>query len=526
MSAGSVRRPLVQVVDAAGAARRDARAIAAGVPSRALMQRAGAAAAAEIAWRYPGRLAGGVLVATGPGNNGGDGWVIAHALHAAGVPVRVVECGAARSADAVAERTAALGAGVMRDSGAAALGHGAEGLVVDALLGTGFAGTAPLRGDIATAVTLLRERQSRGASLVAVDLPSGLDASDGTDAGAVRAELSLTFGTIKRGHLVARELCGEIVVLDIGLGAHALEQGAAELATADWFRALLPSIAADAHKGMRGRIAIVGGAPGMAGAAILAARGALRSGAGLVKCVVSPESLQAVQEAEPAALAAPWPADDAAVHAAIAGWADAVLIGPGLGHDGARRMVERVLAAFDGPIVLDADALNAFAGDAEALRALVGRRAALLTPHPAEFARLASLDVPAVLAGRFDLPAPFAEKCGCAVLLKGTPTVIASVAGKVTVVAEGTPVLATGGSGDVLGGIAVTLLAQTTDAALAGALAAFAHGRAARAASARQVRGYTLDDVLGSLPSVWSLEPADPRPPVLVELPAVGELAR
>jgi NAD(P)H-hydrate epimerase len=262
----------------------------------------------------------------------------------------------------------------------------------------------------------------------------------------------------------------------------------------------------------------------MAGAAILAARAALRSGAGLVKCVVAPESLAAVQEAEPHALAGVWPVDDEAMARTITSWADAVLIGPGLGSQGSRTLIERLLAHYRGPVVLDADALNAFAGEAASLRPFMNQRAALLTPHPAEFARLASSEVNAVLERRFDVPAELAIITGASVLLKGVPTVVSSPGGNTFVVAEGTPILATGGAGDVLGGIAVTLLAQMGDATQAGALAAFAHGRAAYDVSARAVRGYTLDDVLGALPHVWSLEPPASRPPVLAELPAVGEV--
>jgi NAD(P)H-hydrate epimerase len=128
-----------------------------------------------------------------------------------------------------------------------------------------------------------------------------------------------------------------------------------------------------------------------------------------------------------------------------------------------------------------------------------------------------------VLDDRFEWPARLAARTGAAVLLKGTPTVVAAPSGETTVVAEGTPILATGGAGDLLGGIAATLLAPLRDGAVAGALAAFAHGRAAWNVSARDVRGFTLDDVLRELPGVWSLEPAAPRPPVIAELPAVGE---
>ena len=522
-----IQRPLpVAVVDAAGASACDAAAIAAGIPSRALMQRAGAAAAAEIAARCADRLASGVLVATGPGNNGGDGWVVAHALHAAGVRVRVVECAPALTADARAEREQARAAGVEASGRIDDLLSGGESVVVDAVLGTGLSADGSLRGDIALAVERLVSLAERGATLVALDVPTGLVATTGRSAGGLRCALTITFGTIKRGHLVAREACGTVVVVDIGLGAHARDAAErASLASLDWFADALPPIAADAHKGTRKKIVIVGGAKGMAGAVVLAARAALRSGAGMVRCIVAPESLPAIQEAEPAALGAVWPTDAAALEA-LAGWADTILIGPGLGGAAGRDLVTSVLGAWRGPAVLDADALNAFAGDVGALRSLLGGRPALLTPHPAEFGRLAGLSVDAVLGDRFELPRILASDVGAAVLLKGVPTVVASPDGRSRVVAEGTPVLATGGSGDVLGGIAATLLAQTGDAALGGALAAFAHGRAAAAVSGGGVRGETLDDVLLALPSVWSLRAGPPRPPVLAELPTVGERAR
>jgi hydroxyethylthiazole kinase-like uncharacterized protein yjeF len=522
MSTRTAPPRLVAVVDASGSSALDARGIAAGIPSRALMQRAGAAAAALIAREYGDDLASGVAVVTGPGNNGGDGWVVAHALHAVGIPVRVTECVAARSPDAVAERAIAVSAGVPVTEAVGGIGSGGERIIVDALLGTGLDGTRALQGAIAEGVARMRAAREAGVRIVALDVPSGLDASTGADAGSVRADLTVTFASIKRGHLVGRGRCGRIVVVDIGLGAFVPDDAMALVSEA-WFQAMLPPIAADANKGTRGKIAIIGGAAGMGGAVVLAARGALRSGAGMVKCIVADESLGTVREAEPSALTASWPADDAAMRDVVTEWADVVLIGPGLGREVARAMVERVLAGFPGPVVIDADALNAFANEPAALRALIGGRAALLTPHAVEFARLAGLGVDAVLARRFDLPATLAASIGAAVLLKGVPTIVAGVNGMVRCVAEGTPVLATGGSGDLLGGIAATLLAQTNDAALAGALAAFAHGRAARPVSARQVRGFTLDDVVAALPEVWRGETSSPRPPILAQLEAVGE---
>jgi NAD(P)H-hydrate epimerase len=402
---------------------------------------------------------------------------------------------------------------------------GAERIAVDAILGTGLRADKPIEGAAVDGVGALIACQRRGKIIVALDIPSGLDASSGADVTGLRCALTLAFGTLKRGHLVARDACGAIVLLDIGLGVHALASNGARLATPGWFRASLPAIPADAHKGTRKKVAIVGGAAGMAGAAILAARGALRSGAGLVKCIIAPESLLAVQEAEPAAIATTWPADTDALRRDIVEWADALLIGPGLGREGTRALVERLLTEFVGPVVLDADALNAFAGDVATLAPLLGNRAALLTPHPAELARLTGRKVDDVLAERFTLPAEVAAECAAAVLLKGVPTVVASTGGESIVVAEGTPVLATGGAGDVLGGMAVTLIAQGIEALTAGALAAYAHGKAAWLVSPRDVRGYSLDDVLLALPVVWSLPSSPPRPPVFAELPAVGERA-
>ena len=207
------------------------------------------------------RLAHGILVATGPGNNGGDGWVVAHALHAAGVRVRVVECAPALTADARAEREQARAAGVEASTRLDDLLAGGESIVVDALLGTGLSAHGSLRGDIAVAVEKLQRLGDRGAAVVALDVPTGLVASSGRNAAGLRAALTITFGTIKRGHLAAREACGTIVVVDIGLGAHAHDAvERMRLASASWFAAMLPRIAADAHKGTRKKIAIVGGA--------------------------------------------------------------------------------------------------------------------------------------------------------------------------------------------------------------------------------------------------------------------------
>ncbi|HEX8725861.1 MAG TPA: NAD(P)H-hydrate dehydratase [Gemmatimonadaceae bacterium] len=554
-------RLLVRVVTAAQASARDAAAIAAGTPSRQLMDRAGSATAREIARRLGPLDDRRVVVLCGPGNNGGDGWVVARELAAAGARVDVCEVVSAKSDDAVAarERARRERGGRLHERTLVQLRAATYDIVVDALLGTGSSG-AP-RGAIADAMAVLAAQRDAGARVAAVDLPTGLDATTGDVEHAVPADLTCTYGTIKRGHLVARGTCGAVVVLDIGLGAAAaIADGAPLLVDEPWVAECVPVIHADAHKGTRRKVVVVGGAEGMSGAVILAARAALRSGAGLVKVLADGNSLDAVRSAEPAVLTGAWPQRAADVDRDVTAWADAVAIGPGLGDTArSRALVERVLSRWRGPVVLDADGLNVFHGDPAPLAELLDGRSAVVTPHPGEFARLTHTTIPEVLARRFDIGQRLAARLSAAVLLKGTPTVVYAPDGAERLVsASGTPALATGGSGDLLTGIAVTLLAQMGQAAPAAACAAWTHGRAAELAqfgrrndaedafsadldesidgddrsgvrlraraeraSRRDARGLTLDDVLATLPDAWRLRSDPPDAPVLVELPAV-----
>jgi NAD(P)H-hydrate epimerase len=509
--------PAVRVTSAAEAAARDAAAIAAGIPSRALMQRAGAAAAAEIARRYPRELRRGILVLAGPGNNGGDAWVVARALATAGVSVRVTAVGEPRTDDARAERELSRG---LVEEGSAPWGA----IVVDGLLGTG-AKAAP-RDEIASAIASMNEARRHGAVVVALDVPSGLDATTGDAPGAVvRADLTLTFGTLKRGLLLARGIAGRIVALDIGLGAVGDEDCAPVLASPRWVRGAVPPIPADAHKGVRKKLAIIGGAQGMVGACLLAARAAMKSGIGMTRLIVTSANLPVVQAALPEALARAWPESDTALKESILEWADGVLIGPGLGDTAkARALVERVLRAWRGPVVVDADGLNVFKGDVKTLGALLSDRPALITPHPAELARLTGASLAGVLEQRFDVGGELARTLGGAVLLKGVPTIVSSADGQRIVSAAGTPALAAAGSGDLLAGLAATLLTQTSDALVSGACAAWLHGRAAElAATATGTRGTTLGDIESAMSRVWSAWDDDSSYPVLAELPPVME---
>lgn len=259
----------------------------------------------------------------------------------------------------------------------------------------------------------------------------------------------------------------------------------------------------------------------MPGAVVLAARAALRSGIGLARLLVSRESIAAIVGAVPSALISEWPESQLAISREISTWANAIVIGPGLGKTAiTRRLVEDVISDSNLPVLLDADALNVFDGDLDSLARLLRGRSALITPHVAEFSRLAGVPVQEVLDNRFDIGLGMARTLGATVLLKGTPTVIFMPGGDRYVSARGTAALGTGGSGDLLSGIAGALLAQTGDACVAACCAAWVHGRAAE--FCEYVRGTTLDDVLYALPRAWNEEEPPTRPPVLVELPAVS----
>ncbi len=508
----------MRVTSAAESAACDQAAIAAGVPSRALMRVAGTAAAGEIARRFGPLLSRGVAIYAGPGNNGGDAWVVAAALATSGVRVRVTAIGDTRAPDAIAERAHAESVIAASEDPLTD-----DALVVDGLLGTGATGTP--HGAVAGAIARIADARRHGAIVVSLDVPSGVDATTGSAAGAVHADLTLTFGTLKRGLTIARDHAGAIAVLDIGLGQHgAPVEHAPALVDAQFVRDHVPGIAADANKGDRRRLAIVAGGDGMAGAALLAARGALASGIGLVRLFVAPRNVSVAQTAVAEALAQSWPTDDAAAGKEIDEWAHAILLGPGLGSGAdARALAERVLRCSRLPVVIDADGLNAFAGRPGDLATLLAGRPAVITPHPGEFGRLVGAAIPDVLARRFDAGLALAAQLGASVLLKGVPTMISAPDQRRMASATGSPVLATGGSGDLLAGIVATLLAQTGDPMTSAACGAWIHGRAAELAGGGRVRGITLDDVVHTLPAAWQCAPDEDRYPVLASLASVGD---
>ncbi|HEX4628818.1 MAG TPA: NAD(P)H-hydrate dehydratase [Gemmatimonadales bacterium] len=478
------------------------------IPSRVLMEAAGRAVADVITREFPGVLARGALVVAGAGNNGGDGWVVARALNATGVPVWVAGLDP-KTDDAIDNRALARVDGV-RESGREEPWPAAA-VAVDALLGTGAAG--PARGDV---LALAQRLVAYGAPIVAVDGPTGLDLSSGEAHGPVRADLSITFGGPRRGHLLAREWCGKIVVVDIGLPPS--DPVWPLLVTDRWAAARLPKLVPTMHKGDRGRVTVVGGASGMTGAALHAARAALAAGAGLVKLVAAKETIEAARASLPDVLTVESTLGaelEPPVVEALE-WADALVIGPGLGREPARgRFLQAALACRPVPTVIDADALTLFHGPSS-------ERPLVLTPHLGEFrAQFGDQLADQAANDRWAATVKAAQKTKGTVLLKGVPTVIADLRGPIHVVASGNPGLATGGSGDLLAGFIGAFLARGSAGPEAAALGAHALGRAAehgaRQWSARSLRPA---DVLAALPDIWrAWTGAQPlAPPLLAAL--------
>ncbi len=510
--------PRVRVTTAGEAASRDHAAIAAGMSSYALMQLAGQRAAQIIIARYPTVSTAGAICFAGAGNNGGDAWVVAAALAQARCPVVVVEAAEPATPDALRARDEA------RVVLTAVADPTQPAVIVDGLLGTGAMGD--VRESLAPFVERIAGFRARGATVVSMDIPSGIDATTGAGAGVVRADLTVTFGSVKRGLLLRRDEAGAIVCIDIGLGAHAdAADGAPILLDVAFVREAIPPIPADAHKGVRRRLAIVGGGEGMAGAPMLAARGALRSGIGMVQLLVAPTNVHVVQAALPETMAGRWPVtaedQDKVLH-----WTHCLLLGPGLGRTAmTRALVERLLVEWKGPVVLDADAINVFEGEPRMLGTLLGARPAIVTPHPVEAGRLLRRTGSIVNASRFEVGAELAKALGATVVLKGVPTVITSPDGRTAVSASGSPALGTAGSGDVLAGIVATLLAQTGDPFAAACAAAWVHGRAGEiGASEGSVRGTSLEDIVVALRTAWRLDEAELQANVLAQLPATGSV--
>lgn len=442
----------------------DAAAIAAGTPGRELMERAGAAVAVALAERWP---EGAVAVLCGPGNNGGDGFVAARLLAQAGRPVRLALLGdpAALRGDAAA--AAADWTGPVERLGPESAAGAA--VVVDALFGAGLA--RPLDGVAREALRFAE----RTAPIVAVDLPSGLAGDTGAALGyAPQAALTVTFHRKKPAHVLepGRGFCGAVMVADIGL-AEPSDGRLRENGPALWGSAY-PWPARAAHKHARGRLVVVSGGPWSTGAARLAARGGLRVGAGLVTLLSPVEALASNAAHLEAVMLRPFETE--LELEAGAAQADAAVIGPAAGVTEATVAHVEALARTGAALVLDADALTVFRDMPDDLFSTLDRDD-VLTPHAGEFERL----FPGLLAGspeRITAVRRAAERAHAVVLLKGPDTVIAAPDGRAAVNTNGTPWLATAGSGDVLAGLIGGLIAQGMDSFGAACAAVWLHAEA------------------------------------------------
>jgi hydroxyethylthiazole kinase-like uncharacterized protein yjeF len=509
--------PTIPILSPAESAAWDKRAEQEGVSLELLMESAGRGSAAILLERFGNAARRGVLVATGPGHNGGDGWVLARSLHALGLPVFVASTGESAPLTAkVAERSRASGVRVVAADGP----WPQVGLLVDALLGTGAKG-AP-RGGVAD---LLARLHDLPLPIVALDGPTGLDLGSGLQHGAPRADLTITFGGLRRGHLLARDEVGDLVVIEIGHSS--ADPKLPALVTDDHAASWLPRLRAKAHKGERGRVVLVGGAPGMSGALRLAARAAFAAGAGLVHTLSPAESAKLIAGAEPDVQARVWAGtvEDEELRGLL-GQADSLVIGPGLGRaPETRNAVASLLASATASVVLDADALTAFGGAVGELKKLLAGRPTVLTPHLGEFRTLFPTHASVAEQDPWSAASSAAKESGAVVLLKGVPTVIAHPDGQLLTVAAGNPGLATGGSGDILSGLIGAALAAGVDPFHAAALGAQALGRAgdlaARRHSARAMRPMDVVAAFPDLWRAWELRGAaapSPRAPILIEL--------
>lgn len=455
-----------------------------GIPGIVLMENAALAVVDAIVERFP--AAERIAIFCGTGNNGGDGLAVARHLLGRGLDPHVYLIGDTSriAGDALANLESANRIGVPIDTIAsveelqrAMSAAGRSDLVLDAIFGTGL--TRPAEGLHADAIVAMGALE---APLVAVDIPSGLDASSAARIGPVAdAALTVTFAAPKIAHVFApaAEACGEVIVADIGIPQNAIDAEAIALSitTADDAAPLFAARAADSHKGTYGRVAIVGGSDGRSGAAILAARGAIRTGAGLVTVLTDSATAAIVDTVSIESMTYAISRNTAGVERAadFLEKVSVVLAGPGLPDDEeAYEFVRDFLPQVTAPLVVDASALNAFAGRIEGLAKRDAVR--VLTPHPGELARLLGVETADVVSDRVAAARMAAQRTGAVVVLKGHQTLVATPDGLVRINPTGNPGMASGGMGDVLGGMIAALIGQGHDAPAAAAAAVWLHG--------------------------------------------------
>lgn len=489
---------MIEILTPRETAEADRRTIAAGTPGIELMERAGAAVArVAVEETRSGRR---IAIVCGPGNNGGDGFVAARLLSEQGFDVRLALLGAGEKLTGDAAKAARRWNGKVEAFEASTLSN--CDLIIDALFGAGL--SRDLSGEAKRAVETINVAK---VPVVAVDLPSGIDGASGQVRGvAVQATHTVTFCRMKPAHLLmpGRVHAGKVTVADIGIPDRIVREvaGGISLNTPEVWIGAYPWPRIEGHKYKRGHAVVVSGPAHATGAARLAAKAALRAGAGLVT-VAAPKaalptlsaSLEAVmvREANGAAGLKRLLADERL---------NAVLLGPGNGAGKATKAAVEAAAKAKRALVLDADAISTFTRESGKLGKLlkVNRIQALLTPHDGEFAKLFASDSAQVLAceSKIEKVRAAAELLGATVLLKGPDTVVASPDGRVTISNNAPPWLATAGSGDVLAGISLGLIAQGMPVYEAGCAAVWLHGEAAKEAGF----GMTAEDLTPALKKV------------------------
>ena len=465
----------------------DALLIAAGTPGIALMQSAAEALWLAISCRWPDDRR--MTVLCGGGNNAGDGYFLALQACLAGWEVQVLAVadpttlqGDAATAFRRA-REQGVSVGSWRD------GVELSGVVVDALLGTGLRGE--VRAQYRSAIDAINAAQG---PVVAVDIPSGLDADRGVMLGcAVTAQLTVTFIGLKLGLLTANgpDHVGELVFAPLADSSPQAPAAAYERLSMQGWAGTLPPRKKAAHKGSFGHLVVIGGGRGMGGAVMLAAEAALHSGAGKISVVTRSEHVAPLLARCPELMVHGM--DDAAQLEALLAQADAVVIGPGLGRDAWARLLLKAVLEWQGPRVLDADALNLLSEE-KTLPSL--GRDTIISPHPAEAARLLSLSTTEVQSDRPDALREMLARLGCAVILKGAGSLVDSDdLEPPSVCSDGNPGMAVGGMGDVLSGLLGALLAQRVPAARAARYAVLVHALAGDAAASKGEVGMRATDM-------------------------------
>lgn len=489
------------------------------MPGLTLMENA-ARALAEKALEMPAQNPPGtVCIVCGPGNNGGDGLAAARLLKEQGCEVQVFLLGSALKlkgdARTNAQKLKAAKIKVNEIKGGAGLtalkaGLRISDLIIDAIFGTGFKGTAnKIAGQAIETIN------SAGKTVLSADIPSGVNGETGQALGpAVKAQATVTMGLMKTGLLFypGKELAGEITIADIGFPPKAIDEQKVNINTIDAenVRQWLPRRAPDAHKGSCGTVLALAGSAGMTGAARLASLSALRSGAGLVYLGI-PESLSDVMESKlTEVITKPLPETRTrtlSLHAldrikALTAKADSVLIGPGLStHPETLELAQAVVKSLKVPAVLDADALTALSG---AIQLLKTRAPLVLTPHYGEMARLTGRTIAEIKENPIQAAGEFAARFNQTVVLKGAPTVIASASGNIWINTTGNSGMATAGSGDVLAGLIAGLLAQGLSPEKASVLGVYLHGLAGDLARENKTEYCMLaGDILDELPAAY-----------------------